>query len=142
MVIINTNSWHYKLLRKTDFARPYNLCLYVRNVVFAIFFCLLTIAAILSVIGIMFTVLVYMPFIDHSLGGAVTGVLAWSFVGFVALKIARRLRNELGPSSRWWLIDIYTCPEKPKYDSLSMQHLKALHDRICPSIEFNQETKR
>lgn len=153
-MIINKNSWHYRIVTKGENAFydvPTSLCPYVRKLTGKILgwlvlgFMLLAICTmigtgILQAFGIVAGAIFWV-------GSAVAGVLVVSAALGIAVGIAfgvyylhtkwkeRKERKKYKTMKE--RVDAGLPPEPPK--SLMREWLDAKHDKICPTLEFNDD---
>ena len=134
---INTNSWHYKLLKYTELRVYDNLCPYVRTVILAI---LLSIVATI-IMGFLATaalVILAAPITSWLIGfdpwEAGIMMLLWVLAGGGAIGFYRD-RRKWGESVSWDRV-VYEKDITYKEPSLFRLWLKAQHDKICPRLTF------
>lgn len=132
------NSWHYKLLEYCEM-EPYadehfNLCPYTRRVIAALGLSAMG-AIFLLVIGIIIAAFPIFVFgADIDIGMAFISSLLWVpliyycvrhwwFKDFVDEKVLRKKLDTVG-----------------KGPGLVKSYFKALHDKVCPPIEFTEDS--
>lgn len=150
-MIINKNSWHYRLASSNNILDvPKNLCPYVRVVLFKSIILLFGI----FVSGFIFTVIGTGIVIKFGLSGIlfwvssfICGLIAVvAIIGFVVGAVIgtmfihekwkeRKNKKKLDIVNARISAGLY--PEPPK--SLMREWLDAKHDKICPTLEFNND---
>ena len=145
---VNTNSWHYRLVRNWSPIRPipYNLCPYTRAVIYSVFFVVFFLGT-LALIGVAMTLAIPISVFvrgNHIVTAfSVCGAIGWTLVlsytlshlvterrrrEVVELKL-RIIRGEI-PEPRNYLV--------AKPPGLLRLWLRAAHDRVCPQLEFKE----
>lgn len=145
MIHININSWHYRFLEKMEFTPKENLCPYMRQLFYAsMLLILMTSCALLLSSFVLFTVgsflgwfvacIVTLSFIEPReeviIGAAITIIpsLIWSGVNigefFRNYRIEAEYRKELA------------IEEGTHEPNLLWEYIVALHDKVCPRINF------
>ena len=145
---INKSSWHYKLVYTyCDHYVPRNLCPYIRSLVASLLLWALLICGVTAISALMLTPLVVSVPIDLS----VLAMILWAGLGLVLLKVSE---YNLIPDYKWNIVvfDITAFlakvkkvlrlepkPKKIKKPSIFATYLKAVHDKTCPVIKFEDE---
>lgn len=131
-MVINEDSWHYKLYGLTNSCPPDSLCPYVWGVIFRI---LLPVAAVFLVFC---TVEVWYRFFYYS------GEFTWfmvlrGFIGLVATYCAAMFSCValcILVHGWWTNRDSYTGTKEP---SIFAEYAKATHSKVCPKLEFRRK---
>ncbi len=153
MLTFDKNSWHYSFADMfSNPNRKPSLCPYVRAVLWGMFlFTLLTtLLGMLSVTSILGAVLLFAGygFTYNDVQGPVAiflmtatilaGTCVYGLCQFLHVKYEQRQRR------KYWAIvqarDDGTYVEPVVEPSLFKEYIKALHDKVCPSIEFKGES--
>lgn len=135
---INRKSWHYRLLRATEFDPSDNLCPYCRQVIAAI-----VLAIIFGAIGLAAIGLALGPFVQFFVEGdaavwALLGGVGDIFVLSVLLSNVvseRRRRERIARRSQ--AVERDWAPRTPpKEPGLLRLWLRAKHEKVCPRLDF------
>jgi hypothetical protein len=155
---INTNSWHYKLVKNTFTTSkgvPRSLCPYVRGVIYRVLF--------LGAVGTGLTLMLSNMLVDPMIGLGIAGLWAYVasfFASIVMLAVilgaacaivfggawaVQRIQN-------WWFDRKYDKKMErlqkeaedrangiePKPENIVWAFVKAKHDKICPTLNFTK----
>lgn len=146
---IKTNSWHFRLLKFTDFYPEDNLCPYMREVVAA--------TVLISAATITMTYPVWQIWqSDGSM--AVASMLCWCVAGVLMLKGYREewrasmfyagynSQDQHGARGMFDTTKFYhkqlihfdmsLNTARPKHANIFVERVRAAHHKICPGLEF------
>lgn len=147
-MIINKKSWHYRLVTAGSNKAPVNLCPYVRRLLWVIL-CWIGVAFFVTLAGLgIGTTLIPHIFPAFTSGVAflvvsgVVGVLLFSAIVVAVIGIAIGVafsmkKYEEYKENKEIERAISGVPLKPK--SLLVAWIEAKHNKICPSLEFNND---
>lgn len=149
---INTNSWHYKLVKNTFTTSkgvPRSLCPYVRGVIYRVLF--------LSAIGTGLTLMLSNMLVDPMIGLGIAGIWAYVasfFASIVMLAVILGGACAIVFGGVWVYQRIQDWWEDRKYDkelererlkeqgiepkqpNIVFAFVKAKHDKFCPTLNF------
>jgi len=136
MITVSEKSWHYRLLRYMKLDIPSNLCPYLRCVF------LWAPAGILAAtfVGLFVLFLLMMPVLVWY--GLVNGRDAYPFTFlsmavYTVIGIATLQNAKFIPFGQQVLISKYKL-QQPKQAQLLQAYIKAVHDKVCPHMEFKR----
>jgi hypothetical protein len=159
---VKVTDWHYRLIRKLDRWPENNLCPYCRQVVYA----LLTVAGYTVLISVLgsgaiagYTFPVWQFFWDGPLVIAPLAFVLYLVTGIVSIVAYRDHRRWLSmyqKENSIWHYDLFTNIKRwywksatakaearvEKGPNLLTQYITAKHDKICPHIDFMEETSK
>lgn len=139
-MIINKNSWHYKMIEKFEFAPEDSLCPYIRQLCVSFL-----LAGILCLLGVMATIilgdtlawllamLVSFSTIAPSML-AIVGTIIILFCIFIASIAVYKDYQEAKRNKLYEQMQSLDYVEPTP--NIFMAYFSAIHNKICPSIEF------
>lgn len=136
-MVININSWHYRLLQFLDFRTPVNLCPYFWKVIAAIItafagmfaIALLASSAIFSLIYLFYPI----PLTELSEVLLLLGIAEWLvFLVIMSIVVWHYGRERYDE----WRSQQPVVDRPPKEPNIIVEFFKAKHEKVCPRLQF------
>jgi hypothetical protein len=134
-MIINQNSWHYKVVKsfRSDWEIPDNLCSYVRSLFFRLIGIVFIAACVVSSVAVWF-----LPEVNETSSFLVRIVHVLGSITVTLVVVALAIFSITGIA---WLWYEYVRPKFSKYFSnkkpgVFIQYIKDKHGKICRNLEF------
>lgn len=131
---ISKSSWHYKVIKFWNPRVPYNLCAYMRKLVFSLIISVIAAGAACGLAWACLYTMVWMPFmwvwgqfdptvVIADINFLFVGLFIWALLGFGALSVVAEQRG-------WF------ARTKPRKPSLVMEYIRSKHQKVCKGIKF------
>lgn len=146
---ISRNSWHYRLINQWEgdwYLEDYSLCPYVRKVIFALLGILAGIGVVAFVIFAALTP--YMAGLFYLISGLPMSIEHWTLGPLTVLSVLCQLAILVGLSFSFAKQKLAEAKVKrkarqrhatPKEPNIFVAYYRALHDKVCPMLEFTDE---